>query len=348
MEHLADEARHVVVLGAVLRIGHQSVGQPRALLFGAARRARARQTHALHLAPALAHQKLRRAAAEEHVGVAVQKHRAARRAVDEVHQHVLRRERARGHQALPTRQHHLLHASLADGAKRRRHSLAPRLARVRLQPVGDAFAPTRRRAGRLAHEPLDAPRIHRPERVHLQKRSALALDQHDLGQHEAQTRERLEQLVGGSGIARVEAIEREEHRLMRLGTLKLAFRVVERRQRDAAAKPHEAHGTVLAVVDELVGEALLQRGERIHDVGIDGSRVREDFRHEAPVALVDRRHKLCLQDLTRNPQQVDECIAFYHGGFYNFILAIARAIRHSRGRPMGTRNTPLRKGKAHT
>ena len=57
------------------------------------------------------------------------------------------------------------------------------------------------------------------------------------------------------------------------GAFELAFDAVERRQRNAAPHAHEADGAVFAIVDELVGETLLQRAIRIDDVGLDRLRV---------------------------------------------------------------------------
>ena len=94
-------------LGAVLRVGHQPVGQPRALLPRWRRRDTCLPGTCSPPRCRVAYQQLgARAAAEEHVGVAVQQHGAARRAVDEVHQQVLRTRTApapRG--AVAARQH---------------------------------------------------------------------------------------------------------------------------------------------------------------------------------------------------------------------------------------------------
>lgn len=55
----------------------------------------------------------------------------------------------------------------------------------------------------------------------------------------------------------VETVEREEDGCWPTG-LELASDAVERRQRNAAPHAHEADGAVFAIVDELVGETLLQ------------------------------------------------------------------------------------------
>lgn len=65
----------------------------------------------------------------------------------------------------------------------------------------------------------------------------------------------------------------EKRRLLADGAFELAFDAVERRQRNAAPHAHEADGAVFAIVDELVGETLLQRAIRIDDVGLDRLRV---------------------------------------------------------------------------
>ena len=273
VEHLSNEPHHVVVLGAVLRVGHQLVGQPRALFLGGAGGTRAGQAHALHLVAALAYQQLGRAAAEEHVGVAVQQHGAARRAVDEVHQQVLRRERLQRLEALAARQHHLADAPPPDGVERRFHVRAPRVTRVGLQLERDGTAVATRRSGGLAGEPRDAARIDRAQRVHLQIRAAIVLDEDHFGQHELQAGKRLEQLVGRRRVLGVETVEREEDGLLADGAFELAFDAVERRQRNAAPHAHEPDGAVFAIVDELVGETLLQRAIRIDNIGLDRLRV---------------------------------------------------------------------------
>ena len=124
-----------------------------------------------------------------------------------------------------------------------------------------------------AHEALDAARVHGSERVHLQEATLLVLEENNFGQHEAQVRKRTEKLIGGRGVFRVKAVEREEHRgLVDRARRIVVFDVIKRRKRNAAAKSHEAHGTLLRVEDELVGEALLQHAECIDDVSVDRHR----------------------------------------------------------------------------
>ena len=130
-----------------------------------------------------------------------------------------------------------------------------------------------RRTQGLARESLDAPRIHRTQRVHLQERAALVLDEHYFGQHKSQARERLEQLVSGRRVLGIEAVEREEYRLMGGWPFQIALHPLERGQRNAASHAHEANGSIFAVIDELIGEAFLQHTVCINDIGFDRLRV---------------------------------------------------------------------------
>ena len=191
VEHLADEPHHVVVLGAVLR-GRPSAQRPDARALP--RWAPAGHVPARHMlsnsCAALAHQQLGRAAAEEHVGVAVQQHGAARRAVDKVHQQVLRRERLRPRSALPRRDSTTLSTRPAlDGVKPASTARAtPRASRAPAV-YGDAAAVAGGAASAWRDEACDAARVYRAKRVHLQKRAALVLDEHHFGQHELQAGE---------------------------------------------------------------------------------------------------------------------------------------------------------------
>ena len=159
----------------------------------------------------------------------------------------------------------------------------------------------------LAHaqEALDAPGIHRPQRVHLQHASAFVLDEHHFRQHEAKAGERPLQLVDGRGIFGIEAVEGKEHRRLlgrrRSGRgvpkppgkhARIAFDdvsdmhllevdVLEDRQRNAASQSHVAHRMRFVEVDELVGEPLLHHAEGIDDVRVDGHGHGVDLRHES-------------------------------------------------------------------
>ena len=284
-EHVANELHHVIVLSSVLRIVHQALGQSCALSLVRACRTRARQTHAFNRLALLANEQLRRATAEEHVGVTVQDHRSARITVDEVDQQILRGEGMLGHQLLATRENNLAHTALFNGGKRLAHGLVPLLARILLKHVRDGFALALGRHLACAHEALNATGVHRAERVHLQHRALLALDEHDLGKHETQAREGAEKLVGRRRVFRIEAIEGEEHGRLRNAVLTVKSTLVvdalERRHRNAAAKAHIAHGTSLVVVNELVGKTLLQRAERVDDISVEALGERENFRHDA-------------------------------------------------------------------
>ena len=136
----------------------------------------------------------------------------------------------------------------------------------------------RRRQGK-ARKALDATGVHRTKGVHLQESAALILDEHDLGQHEMQVGKRLEQLICRRWVVRVEAIEREEHRLLGGRPRQLTLGLVQGRQRDAASQAHETRRTVLAVIHELIGEALLHEAERVDDIGIERLGVRIDSGH---------------------------------------------------------------------
>ena len=109
-QDLAHEVDDVLVLGAVLLVRHQLTCQLAGVIgvFGGG--AGPRQAHALKLLAALANEQLGRAAAEEHVGVAVEHHRAARIAIYQVDQQVLRGERVLGEKPLSAREHHLANA----------------------------------------------------------------------------------------------------------------------------------------------------------------------------------------------------------------------------------------------
>ena len=210
-QDLAHEVDDVLVLGAVLLVRHQLTCQLAGAIGVFGSRARPRQTHALKLLAALANEQLGRAAAKEHIGVAVEHHRAARIAVYQVDQQILRGERVLGAKPLPAREHHLANAPRANCRKRGVHFRSPLLARVALQRKRHYRALAARSACHLAREARDAARIHGGEAVHLQHAPALVFHEHHLGQHEPKAREGLEELVSGLGILRIEAVEREEH-----------------------------------------------------------------------------------------------------------------------------------------
>ena len=204
-----------------------------------------------------------------------------------------------GRKAQPPREHHLRHPALPYGRKRCVHGLAPRLAGVGLKRKRNARALAGRRGGHHAREAGHATGVHRTQRVHLQEAPALVLDEHDFRQHEAKARERGHQLVDRRGIGSVEAIEREEHRRLTGGILTgcdlvqraalavLVFHIAQTGQRDAAAEPHVAAGTLLIVVNELVGEPLLQPAERIHQIRLNGNVACVNSRHES-ISLTGR------------------------------------------------------------
>ena len=195
-----------------------------------------------------------------------------------------------GHKAQPPREHHLRHPTLPYGRKRRVHGRVPRLARIGLQRERNDHASAARRGSHHADEARHATRVHRPQRVHLQEAPTLVLDEHDFRQHEPQPRERRHQLVGRSGIGGVETVEREEHRRLigpsptgdltssrtsrnltqRAALAVLVFHIAQTGQRDTAAESHVAAGTLLIVVNELVGEPFLQPAERIHQIRLNG------------------------------------------------------------------------------
>ena len=290
VEHAADELHHIIVLGAVLPVSHERLRQRIRFRRGGPRRARSRKAHRRHSIAAFAHEQLRRAAAEEDVGVAVQKHRAPGVAVDEVHEQILRRERMLSHKAQPTREHHLRHPALPNGRKRRTHGLVPGLARIGLEGKWNDRALAGRCSGHHAREASHATGIHRTERVYLEKPPAFVLDEHDFRQHEPQPREGGHQLIGRRGIGGVEPVEREEHRRLvgiapggdltqRAALAVLVFHIAQTGQRDAAAESHIAGRVLLVVVDELVGESFLQPAERIHHIRLNGHIARVDSGH---------------------------------------------------------------------
>ena len=202
-----------------------------------------------------------------------------RGAVDQVHQQVLRREWLVGTQFQAARKHHLLHAAALDGVEPASHRLLPSGPRIELQLVRNGAARAMRRRQGKARKALDATGVHRTKGVHLQKSAALILDEHDLGQHEMQVWKRLEQLICRRWVVRVEAIEREEHRLLGGRPRQLTLGLVQGRQRDAASQAHETRRTVLTVIHELIGEALLHEAERVDDIGIERLGVRIDSGH---------------------------------------------------------------------
>ena len=267
------------MLGAVLRVVEQTLRK--ALVLGGVGRCRtgSRQAHAFKFAAGFAHEQLGSAAAEEHVGVAVEQHGSVRGAVDQVHQQVLRRERLVGTQFQAAREHHLLHAAALDGVKPASHRLLPSGTRIEFQLVRNGAPRAMRRRQGKAREALDAAGVHRAKGVHLQESAVLVLDEHHLGQHEVQVGERLEQLIGRRRIMRVESVEREEHRLLCGRPCQLALGLVQGRQRDATPQAHEAGRTVLAVIHELIGEALLHKAERVDDISIERLGVRIDSGH---------------------------------------------------------------------
>ena len=127
---------------------------------------------------------------------------------------------------------------------------------------------------------------------------ALVLDEHDFRQHEPQAREGSHQLIGRRGIGGVEPVEREEHRRLvgiapggdltqRAALAVLVFHIAQTGQRDAAAESHVAAGTLLIVVNELVGEPLLQPAERIHQIRLNGNVACVNSRHES-ISLTGR------------------------------------------------------------
>ena len=210
-QDLAHEVDDMLVLGSVLLVCHKLACQLASAIRVLGSRARPRQAHALKLLAALANEQLGRATAEEHVGVAVEHHRAARIAVYQVDQQILRGERMLGAKPLPAREHHLADAPRANCRKRGVHFRPPLLARVALQRKRHYRALAARSACHLAREARDAARIHGGEAVHLQHAPALVFHKHHFGQHEPKAREGLEELVGGLRVLRVETAEREEH-----------------------------------------------------------------------------------------------------------------------------------------
>ena len=278
-QHISDEAHDVVMLGAVLRVVQQTLCKT-LVLSGIGRcRACSGQAHAFQLATRFPHEQLGSAATEEHVGISVQQHGSVRSAVDQVHQQVLRGERLVSAQLQAAGEHHLLHAAFLDGVKPASHRLFPGRPRIKLQLVRNGASRTSQRRQGKARETLDATGVHRAKGVHLQESATLVLDENHFGQHEMQVGERLEQLIGRRGVVRVESVEREEHRLLGGRPRKLALGFVQSRQRDAAPQTHETSRTVLAIVHELIGEALLHKAERIDDIGIERLGIRIDSGH---------------------------------------------------------------------
>ncbi len=86
----------------------------------------------------------------------------------------------------------------------------------------------------------------------------------------------------GAGLVASKRFEREEHRRLIGGSLTscdlvqraalavLVFHIAQTGQRDTAAESHVAAGTLLIVVNELVGEPFLQPAERIHQIRLNG------------------------------------------------------------------------------
>ena len=194
------------------------------------------------------------------------------------------------HKAQPTREHHLRHPALPNGRKRRTHGLVPGLARIGLEGKWNDRALAGRCSGHHAREASHATGIHRTERVYLEKPPAFVLDEHDFRQHEPQPREGGHQLIGRRGIGGVEPVEREEHRRLvgiapggdltqRAALAVLVFHIAQTGQRDTAAESHVAAGTLLIVVNELVGEPFLQPAERIHHIRLNGHIARVDSGH---------------------------------------------------------------------
>ena len=184
-----------------------------------------------------------------------------------------------GAKPLPAREHHLANAPRANRRKRGVHFRSPLLARIALQRKRHRYTLAARSACHLAREARDAARIHGGEAVHLQHAPALVFHKHHFGQHEPKAREGLEEFVSGLGILRIEAVEREEHRRLIDRPLNLVFHAFHLRQRNATPQAHVAVRALLVVVDELVGEALLQKAEPVDDIGIDGLGIRVHAGH---------------------------------------------------------------------
>ena len=318
-----------------------------------------------------------------------------------------------GHQLAPARQHHLLNAAARNGVQPRTHRFAPCLARIRLQSERDDGAAAGRRGQGLPHEALHAPRVHRSQRVHLQQRPALVLDEHNFGQHELQTRECLEQLVGGSRVFRIEAVERKEDRRLQEGVeggvghgggrggnraghtgdrvkgtsgrggacgrnrnaagcgihagcvwraaehtrsavcarcpggctgacgiacpFEFVLHVVERGQRNAAPQPQVAARADLVVIDELVGEPLLQGAERVHDVRRHRTRERVDFGHASSRSRSPSWGKPSSptgKHCSTPPQQHHRRRQCALARSRQMVRSAARLLRHDRKRPM--------------
>ena len=243
-----------------------------------------------------------------------------------------------GHQFLPSRQHHLVHAPFPNGVQPCAYRGPPCVSRVGFQPVRDGGAAAGRGCQGLAHEALHAARVHRTQRVHLQERAALVFDEHDLRQHELQAGKGFEQLVVGSRVFRVEPVEREEDRRLQGGvkgsrpfgrlhcplptrTFQLAFGLVERRQGDAAPQPHIAAGTRLVIVDELVGEPLLQGAERIHDVVRHGPGKRVYLGHVVTASARVLGFGNRLFDRQGRLRQLRSAMRAARGALLHFLLA---------------------------
>ena len=134
-----------------------------------------------------------------------------------------------GEKPLPAREHNLADAPRANRRKRGVHFRPPLLARVALQRKRHRYTLAARSACHLARETRDPARIHGGEAVHLQHAPALVFHENHLGQHEPKARERLEKLVGGLGILRVETVEREEHGRLVDRSLDFVFHTVHLR-----------------------------------------------------------------------------------------------------------------------
>ena len=124
-EHFAHEFHHVLMLATVLFATEQLVCQSLLLFRRFAMRARTSKTHAFHVRPLLAQQQLGRAAAEEHIAVTIQEHRATGAAVDQVHQHVLRRKRLVGRKLDTTRRHEFFNLARRNATKPHIHDALP-------------------------------------------------------------------------------------------------------------------------------------------------------------------------------------------------------------------------------
>ena len=195
-----------------------------------------------------------------------------------------------GEKPLPARKYHLANAPRANRRERSVHFRPPLLARILFERERHRHALATRGTCHLACEARDSARVHGGEAVHLQHAPALVFHKHHLRQHEPKARKRLEKLVCCLGVLRIESVEREEHRRLIDWPLDFVFHTLHLRQRNATPQAHVAVRALLVIVDELVGEAFLQKAEPVDDVGIDGLRVRVHAGHGQSFRETSCRH----------------------------------------------------------